>query len=171
MTATLAHGTVHGYASIVIKNRRLRAVVIPLLGGRVWEFEDRVRGRQWIWHQLDVQLRAHAARSNYDEVWAGGWEELFPNVGAGRFEGRDLPDHGEWWTLLLDVQWHEQNPPSGCDSRHARPRSKPPASRNSNSPSTPACRSSAARSAAKRPGRSISCSNSTCQWRSPPTAG
>lgn len=103
MTATLTHGTVHGYASVVIENRWLRAVVIPALGGRVWELEDRVRGRQWLWHRPDVQLQAHPAGSNYDDVWAGGWEELFPNDGAGHFEGRELPDHGEWWTLPFEV--------------------------------------------------------------------
>ena len=30
----------------------------------------------------------------YDDVWAGGWEELFPNDAPGRFEGRELP--GPW---------------------------------------------------------------------------
>lgn len=37
--------------------------------------------------------------TNYDEVWAGGWEELFPNDAPGQFEGRWLPDHGEWWVM------------------------------------------------------------------------
>jgi len=103
MTATLTHGTVHGHASITLENRWLRAVVIPSLGGRVWELEDRLHGRQWIWHRPDVPLRAHPAGSSYDDVWAGGWEELFPNDAAGHFEGRDLPDHGEWWTLPFKV--------------------------------------------------------------------
>jgi hypothetical protein len=88
---------------VVIENRFLRAVVIPALGGRVWELADRIRGRQWLWHRPDVPLRAVPAGSAYDDVWAGGWEELFPNDAPGSFEGRELPDHGEWWTLPFNV--------------------------------------------------------------------
>lgn len=110
MTATLTHGTVQGYASVVMENRWLRAVVIPSLGGRVWELEDRIRGRQWLWHRPDVPLSACPAGSIYDDVWAGGWEELYPNDAAGRFEGRDLPDHGEWWTLPFEIAGTETSP-------------------------------------------------------------
>jgi len=42
-------------------------------------------------------------------VWAGGWEELFPNDAPCRFEGRDLPDHGEWWTMC----WSADDSSSG----------------------------------------------------------
>ena len=48
--------------------------------------------------------RAVARRTcgrRYDDVWAGGWEELFPNDAPGRFEGRELPDHGEWWAVAV----------------------------------------------------------------------
>ena len=47
----------------------------------------------------DVPLQASPIGAAYDDVWAGGWEELFPNDAPGAFEGRDLPDHGEWWTM------------------------------------------------------------------------
>ena len=84
---------------MTLQNDRLRAVIVPELGGRVWELEDRRRGRQWLWHREDVPLAWAPPGASYDDVWAGGWEELFPNDAAGTFEGRRLPDHGEWWTL------------------------------------------------------------------------
>ena len=94
---------VAGHHALVMENDRLRAVILPELGGRVWTLEDRVRGRQWIWHRAGVPLTPSAPGAVYDDVWAGGWEELFPNDAAGRFEGRDLPDHGEWWTTAWDA--------------------------------------------------------------------
>lgn len=94
---------VGGFEAVVLENARLRAVVLPELGGRVWELEDRIRGRQWIWHRAGVPLAVRAVGAVYDEVWAGGWEELFPNDAPGSFEGRVLPDHGEWWTLPWTV--------------------------------------------------------------------
>ena len=97
--ARVSSDTVAGHDALVLENDQLRAVIVPRLGGRVWTLEDRRRERQWIWHRPGVPLMACAPGASYDDVWAGGWEELFPNDAAGRFEGRELPDHGEWWTL------------------------------------------------------------------------
>ncbi len=102
-TAAVHKGHVGGFESLVLENARLRVVVIPALGGRVWELHDKVRGRQWIWHRGDVPLAASPVGASYDDVWAGGWEELFPNDAPGPFEGRDLPDHGEWWARSWSV--------------------------------------------------------------------
>ena len=97
MTAVVSRGRVAGFDAVTLENRWLRAVIVPALGGRVWELEDRVRRRQWIWHRDVVPLKASHVGEAYDDVWAGGWEELFPNDAPGTFEGRELPDHGEWW--------------------------------------------------------------------------
>ena len=94
---------VSGFEMIVLENSTIRATVIPSLGGRVWELLDKVRDRQWIWHREDVPLAAVSSASSYDDVWAGGWEELFPNDAPADFEGRRLPDHGEWWTTSWTV--------------------------------------------------------------------
>jgi len=101
--ATVSRDVVGGFEVLVLENSQVRASVIPSLGGRVWELLDRVRGRQWIWHREDVPLAVSPSGTSYDEVWAGGWEELFPNDAPGDFEGRALPDHGEWWTTAWTV--------------------------------------------------------------------
>lgn len=95
---------VDGHQAVVLENAQLRATILPTLGGRVWSLEDRLRGRQWIWHREGVPLVAQPPDAPYDDVWAGGWEELFPNDAAGAFEGRELPDHGEWWALAFEAE-------------------------------------------------------------------
>jgi hypothetical protein len=95
---SVTRGVVDGFEVLVLENSRVRATIIPSLGGRVWELLDRVRGREWIWHRENVTLAVSPNGSNYDDAWAGGWEELFPNDAPADFEGRTLPDHGEWWT-------------------------------------------------------------------------
>ena len=97
--ATVTSGRVGRFQSVILENEHVRAVILPELGGRVWTLEDRLRRRQWIWHRQDVSLAPSAPGAVYDDVWSGGWEELFPNDAPGEFEGRLLPDHGEWWTL------------------------------------------------------------------------
>jgi hypothetical protein len=103
MNATVRRDVVAGFDVLVLENSRVRASVIPSLGGRMWELHDLVRGRQWIWHREDVQLAASQSGSSYDDAWAGGWEELFPNDAPADFEGRTLPDHGEWWSTAWRV--------------------------------------------------------------------
>ena len=103
MKAMVSQASVGAFEAVVLENAYLRAVILPGLGGRVWELEDRIRGRQWIWHREDVPLQESPMGAVYDDVWAGGWEELFPNDAPCWFEGRDLPDHGEWWTMHWTV--------------------------------------------------------------------
>ena len=62
MNARVSSGFVDGFETVVLENQWLRAVIIPALGGRVWELEDRLRRRQWIWHRPDVRLTAASCR-------------------------------------------------------------------------------------------------------------
>lgn len=87
------------FEAIILSNSNLRAVILPELGGRIWELEDIIRQKQWIWQREEVSLKSSSLGAVYDDLWAGGWEELFPNDSPERVEGRDLPDHGEWWTM------------------------------------------------------------------------
>lgn len=98
-----SRGRIGQFETVVLENERIKVVLIPELGGRIWQLQDRLCGREWIWHRDDVPLARAAAGDSYDDVWAGGWEELFPNDAPGPFEERDLPDHGEWWTMAWDV--------------------------------------------------------------------
>lgn len=110
--ATLTRERVAGFDALVLENARVRAVILPSLGGRVWELTDRIRDRQWLWHRPGVPLAASSSGATYDDVWAGGWEELFPNDASGQFEGRVLPDHGAWWTTA----WRVTDSGAGSDA-------------------------------------------------------
>lgn len=103
MSASVARSVVQGFEALVIRNGRVTAVIIPSLGGRVWELTDERRQRQWIWHRPGFPLDNPPPEPRYDDVWTGGWEELFPNDAPGDFEGKNLPDHGEWWSLPWEV--------------------------------------------------------------------
>jgi len=43
------------------------------------------------------------AGASYDDHWAGGWEELFPNDAPDTLDGLLLRDHGVWWTAAWRV--------------------------------------------------------------------
>ena len=90
--------------SYFLGNSRIRVEMLPKLGGRIWNLWDVRAERQWIWHNPAVPLKAPSPSVSYDDQWAGGWEELFPNDAEGEFDGRRLPDHGEWWAKSWDAE-------------------------------------------------------------------
>jgi hypothetical protein len=93
-----------------LDNGRLRLDLLPAFGGRAWTLEDLERKAQWIWRNPKISLAAPKKGASYDDSWAGGWEELFPNDAAGEFDGRSLPDHGEWWSRSWEADVVEDSP-------------------------------------------------------------
>lgn len=57
----------------------------------------------WLFYDPDKAAATRDTDLSYDEVWRGGFEELFPNDAAGTFEGRQLRDHGELWDAPFSV--------------------------------------------------------------------
>ncbi len=86
-----------GLRAVVIENRRLRVVVLPDLGGKVWSIRDKDRDRELLWQNPRVPPSSAPFGARYDDWFSGGWDELFPNDGPVLLDGQPLPDHGEWW--------------------------------------------------------------------------
>ncbi|MGC3992653.1 MAG: hypothetical protein QM779_00735 [Propionicimonas sp.] len=84
-------------AAPVLASDRLRVVVLPDLGGRVWEVTDQLSGRQLLWHHPRLRPAPVAFGAGYDDNFLGGWDELFPNDVPEELGGEAFPDHGEAW--------------------------------------------------------------------------
>ena len=109
-TGLLRRAVEHGREVWRLDNGRLRADILPGFGGRAWTLEDLERKTQWLWQNPKVALAVPAAGASYDDSWAGGWEELFPNDAPGTFDGRKLADHGEWWSKSWTADVLEDGP-------------------------------------------------------------
>ena len=88
-----------GLAELVLTNDRLRVVVLPELGGRVWEVRHLASGRQLLWHHPGLAPAPVAFGAEYDDNFIGGWDELFPNDVPEELGGIAFPDHGEAWAV------------------------------------------------------------------------
>ncbi|MDQ6770840.1 MAG: hypothetical protein M3Z54_12730 [Gemmatimonadota bacterium] len=80
-----------------IANGVIAAEVLPTMGAKIWSLTHLASQIQWIWHRPGVIPSAVASDAVYDEVWPGGWEEIFPNDAPGNLGDSRLTDHGEWW--------------------------------------------------------------------------
>lgn len=96
--------TMHGLRAVVLENRFLRVVVLPEAGGKIWQIFYKPLDRALLWNHPHVLPAKHEIHTGYDEVWSGGWDELFPNDEAGELRGKLVPDHGELWT----GSWHAE---------------------------------------------------------------
>jgi galactose mutarotase-like enzyme len=86
-----------GLPVVVLENSFVRVVVCPTLGARVLEIEHRASGENLLWQNPRIEHRAVPIGTSYDDNFAGGWDELFPNDLAGRVGDEQYPDHGELW--------------------------------------------------------------------------
>ena len=88
---------------VVLESRALRLEVDPAHGGSLRSMRTPGARRDWLFFDQGRRPARLTGRESFDDVWSGGFEELFPNDAPGRFEGRDLPDHGELWNAPLSV--------------------------------------------------------------------
>lgn len=89
----------NGMQTILLENERLRVVIIPELGAKIWELIYKPKYRNLLWQHPRLKPRPLPFHSVYDDVFFGGWDELYPNDTAETINGEQEPDHGEIWTL------------------------------------------------------------------------
>jgi hypothetical protein len=86
-----------GYRVLSLENAFLRVDILPELGGKIYNFIYKPFDRNFLWHNPHIELRKVPFGANYNDNYAGGWDELFPNDAAVVFQDESLPDHGELW--------------------------------------------------------------------------
>ena len=119
---TLSTGSsLDGLRTIEIENRFLRVVVLPAAGGRIWQITYKPLAEDLLWNNSRVPPAEHPLHTSYDEVWSGGWDDLFPNDEAGELFGKSYPDHGELWTGRWDAEPFERAEEVGIYLRFKTP--------------------------------------------------
>jgi hypothetical protein len=99
----IAEASVGGIESLVLENEHLEVVVLVGKGTDIFSFRHRASGTDFLWKApwgvrdpaTTIQDTANSAASFLD-YYFGGWQELFPNAGAGcTYRGAELGVHGE----------------------------------------------------------------------------
>jgi galactose mutarotase-like enzyme len=119
---TLSTGwTLHGLRAILVENRFLRLVVLPEAGGKIWQITYKPLDAPILWNNPRIMPAKHSIHARYDDVWSGGWDELFPNDEAGNLLGEYVPDHGELWTGNWSAEPFQDADAVGVHLRFATP--------------------------------------------------
>lgn len=93
-----------GLRAIVVENDMLRVVILPEAGGRIWQICYKPLATDLLWNNPQILPSRKPLGSHFDDTWAGGWDDLFPNDQEATINGEDYPDHGELWTGSWDAE-------------------------------------------------------------------
>ncbi|MGB6690114.1 MAG: hypothetical protein WBE76_19935 [Terracidiphilus sp.] len=113
--------TFNGLRTIVAESRFLRLVVLPEAGARIWQITYKALNADLLWNHPTIPPSLHGLHTSYDDVWSGGWDELFPNDEAGMLNGSLLPDHGELWTGAWQAEPFQNGESAGLHLRYTTP--------------------------------------------------
>ena len=102
-----------GVESVVLESGALRVVVLPSQGGHIASLRT-ASGRELLWQAPWETYRLARPGSSFSDGENAGMDDMFPNAAAcrlseGELAGRELPDHGELWTLPCSIERREDN--------------------------------------------------------------
>jgi galactose mutarotase-like enzyme len=99
------HGTLHGLRTVRLENRHLRLDVLPERGANIFRVIDKERDLDLLWKSPRVAPHIAAVHADFDDHWAGGWDDAFPGGRSSRNRYGDLlPYMGEVWTAPAEYQ-------------------------------------------------------------------
>ena len=76
-----------GLRTVVLENRLLRLVILPAAGAKIWQITYKPLDTDLLWNNPRIAPSRLPSNSRYDDVWSGGWDELFPNDEISVIEG------------------------------------------------------------------------------------
>ena len=100
-----------GFGVRVLANEVVELAVVPELGAKIISLKNRRTGREWLWHpDSGLKLFKNQPQDDFSASPLAGVDECLPTILPCRWQGRNLPDHGEVWNQPWQVDepaWRE----------------------------------------------------------------
>ena len=88
---------VQGSPGIQLQGDHLRLTMFPEAGAKILDLAHLPTGINLLWQNPRVPLRRTYPGAAFDDVWCGGWDELFPTDPPCELDGNTFHDHGDLW--------------------------------------------------------------------------
>jgi galactose mutarotase-like enzyme len=99
-----------GLDCLRLENEHVAIDLLPELGAKVLHLVDKARDTDVLWHSQRVLPHRAPLSANFDDHWAGGWDEAFPGgVPTTNRYGDELPHMGELWTQTAEWRLEEHS--------------------------------------------------------------
>lgn len=86
-------------------NDLVKIVVSPGEGGKIRHLVNLQTGRDYCWQMPDPPGGLRKPGMDYTQADCTGIDDCLPTIAPCRWNGRDLPDHGEIWTGQMETEW------------------------------------------------------------------
>jgi galactose mutarotase-like enzyme len=100
-----------GFPAYQISNEFISLEIVPQLGGRIVSLRNVRTGREWCWRPGgELHLFANHYGDSFADSPNAGFDECFPTIEACEWQGRQLPCHGEVWSVpwtLDEAAWEQ----------------------------------------------------------------
>lgn len=100
-----------GFPARQLSNAFLSVEIVPELGARIVSLKNARTGREWCWHPGQaLQLFANRYGDVFVDSPNAGFDECFPTIEACEWQSRQLPCHGEVWSVpwaLDEAAWEQ----------------------------------------------------------------
>jgi hypothetical protein len=81
--------------------------VAPELGAKILSLKNLETGREWMWRPAgSFRLFRNRLGDSFEHSTLVGADERLPTITPCKWEGRELPDHGEVWSIPWTVDRH-----------------------------------------------------------------
>ncbi|HZO50854.1 MAG TPA: hypothetical protein VFB26_11970 [Gaiellaceae bacterium] len=87
----------HGVPGLALETDLLRLTLFPPAGAKLLDLVHRPSGENLLWRNPRVPLRTTYPGAAFDDVWCGGWDELFPTDAPCQLGDNTFHDHGDLW--------------------------------------------------------------------------
>ena len=89
----------NGFPTVVLSNTQIRLVVVPRVGGKILNMEYRPTAHEWLWQNARIALESVSIGDTFDDHWCGGADVFFPTCYPCFWNGVNIPDAGEMWSI------------------------------------------------------------------------
>ena len=89
--------TQEGVPGLALEGDRLRLTLYPEAGAKILDLVHLETGQNLLWQNPRVPLRRTYPGAAFDDVWCGGWDELFPTDAPCEIGDNTFHDHGDLW--------------------------------------------------------------------------
>ncbi|HTW20953.1 MAG TPA: hypothetical protein VME70_12170 [Mycobacteriales bacterium] len=86
-----------GLSVVVLRTDHVEVAIAPEAGGKILDLIDPASGMNLLWHNPRIPLSATYAGAPFDDVWCGGWDQMFPTDVPCELDGNTHHDHGDLW--------------------------------------------------------------------------
>ncbi len=88
--------------TVILENEHLKLTVLPEIGAKIYDIIYKPQQKNLLWHNPRIPPRKVPFGAAFDDVWSGGWDEIFPNDAPCNYGGERYPDMGEVWSIPWD---------------------------------------------------------------------